>query len=444
MSRTAYAPPRITRHEQTIANTFGTTVNTFTEDIDGIRVKELARQYGSPVFVFSERTLRRQIDRMRSAFQTRYPRVRFAWSYKTNYLDAICSVFHQEGWDAEVVSDLEYAMARRLGIPGSRIICNGAYKQPEWCRDAVRDGALIQVDHGDEISILNEVTADRQKPLPVGMRVNLAVDTLGPMWNRFGFNMENGEALEAAVRITACRGLRLTGLHCHLGTFITMPQAYAESARKLCTFARSLESMLDRPIAFLNLGGGFPSGNSLMAQDGSFQEQEPDFATFAEAISSEVKNAFRDRNPLPEIVMESGRALVDDSGSLVATVVGTRRLSTGERGIVIDAGVNILYTAHWYFHRVVPTREVAGYAETTTIHGPLCMNIDTVRRAVPLAPVVPGDHIIIRPVGAYNVTQWMQFSQLRPAVVMIGMDGNSRVIRRRETIEDVKGPECGA
>ena len=102
-------------------------------EIDGIAVADLTKRFGSPLFAFSERTLRARIGEFRTAFRDRYPKVRFAWSYKTNYLDAICGIFHQEGWDAEVVSELEYEMARRIGIPGSRIICNGAHKPVSWC-----------------------------------------------------------------------------------------------------------------------------------------------------------------------------------------------------------------------------------------------------------------------------------------------------------------------
>jgi diaminopimelate decarboxylase len=331
-------------------------------------------------------------------------------------------------------------MARRAGMPGRRIVCNGAYKQAEWCRQAVSDGALIQIDHADEIELLDQITAGRRKPLAVGLRVNLSVDSFGPMWNRFGFNLENGEALDAVVRLLDSPGLHLSGLHCHLGTFITMPETYQKAVRKLCAFAIAVEKIIGRRLDFLNTGGGLPSSNALTGVDG--EPGEPDVDRFADAIASELHRAFEGRDPLPELVVENGRALVDEAGSLIATVVGTRRLSSGERGLVLDAGINIVYTAHWYQHRVLPAEEIPGSLEPTTIHGPLCMNIDALRRGVPLPPLEAGHRVVISPVGAYNVTQWMQFSQLRPAVVLIGEDGAVDVIRRPETIADVKGPEC--
>ncbi len=445
MSAAPYEPPGILIHSPDIANSFDNPETRKTiEAIDGNRIDSLVERFGSPLFVFSETALRGRIAEFRNAFQTRYPKLRFAWSYKTNYLDAICAILHQEGWDAEVVSELEYGMARRLDIPGRRIICNGAHKPLTWCTRATQDGALIQVDHFDEIELLASIADAREEPLDVGMRINLRVDHSGSPWERFGFALENGEALDAAQFIAESRKLRLVGLHCHLGTFITQPEAYRLAAQKLCALAREIEPIAGQPMKYLNLGGGLPSNNTLVTGFGEASGRPLD--DFAEAMCEAIREAYQDSGDgpeaLPELWLESGRALVDSSGSLISTVVGTRRLASGERGLVLDAGLNLLYTAHWYAHSVTSAQAVAGQPELTTLHGPLCMNIDTLRRSIALPPLAVGDRVVITPVGAYNVTQWMQFSQLRPAVVLIDRDGNPSIIRRAETMDDVKGPEA--
>jgi diaminopimelate decarboxylase len=274
----------------------------------------------------------------------------------------------------------------------------------------------------------------------VALRVNVRVEAMANHWERFGFSLENGEALDAAFRVLEIPKLRLTGLHCHVGTFVTLPEIYRIAAQKLAALAAQIEPLLDAPIRSINLGGGLPSNNNLVTGYGA--AAAPEVAEFAGAMCSALREAFAGRQELPELILESGRALVDSSGSLIATVAGTRRLASGERGLVLDAGLNVLYTAHWYAHSVVAAQAVAGPEEPTTLHGPLCMNIDTLRRGAMLPPLEAGDRVILSPVGAYNVTQWMQFSQPRPAVVMIGTDGEAHLIRRAETIDDVKGPEC--
>jgi diaminopimelate decarboxylase len=441
MSRAPYEPPRLQPHRPDIGNQFGQAPpRAPVTEIDGQHIDGLVKRFGSPLFVFSEQTLRARVAEFREAFEDRYPRIRFAWSYKTNYLDAICAILHQEGWDAEVVSELEYAMARRLGVPGNKIICNGAFKPRSWCERASREGAYVQIDHFDEIDTLASVVRSRSRPLPVALRVNVRVEAMANHWERFGFSLENGEALDAAFRVLEVPKLRLTGLHCHVGTFITLPNVYRIAAQKLAALATQIEPLLPTPIRFINLGGGLPSNNSLVTGYG--ETTTPPLDEFAEAMCSALREAFADREELPELILESGRALVDSSGNLIATVAGTRRLASGERGLVLDAGLNVLYTAHWYAHGVFSAQQVAGPEEPTTLHGPLCMNIDTLRRGVMLPPLEAGDRVVIRPVGAYNVTQWMQFSQPRPAVVLIGADGETHLIRRAETIDDVKGPEC--
>ena len=460
-TRLPYQAPQITRHHMAVGNRLPSdgAQHRYLDAIDGVPVPDLVAAHGSPLFVFSERRLRSRARAFRQAFASRYPRTRFGWSYKTNYLDAICGVLHQEGWDAEVVSDLEYAMARRLGVPGSRIVCNGAYKSRAWLSQAIADGALIQVDHFDELNEIEDLVRERKgAPLSIGLRVNMQVPALsGAAWERFGFSLDSGEVLDAILRIAVNDRLRLSGLHCHLGTFVHEPKAYREATARLCELFLAAESLCGYRLSCINLGGGFPSSNVLT---GSLNESDdeaggPDITAFASAICDELSESLGDRleGPLedwPVLMLESGRHLVDDSGSLIATVVGRRtqpstssvgNSSLGSRGLVLDAGLNVLYTAHWYRHRVLPAQPVPGPIEETSLFGPLCMNIDTLRVGLPLPPLVPGHRVVIQPVGAYNVTQWMQFSQLRPAVVMIDSEGRVELLRRGETLDDVKGQE---
>jgi diaminopimelate decarboxylase len=143
----------------------------------------------------------------------------------------------------------------------------------------------------------------------------------------------------------------------------------------------------------------------------------------------------------PVLVLEAGRALVDSAGYLVSTVVASKRQPDGQRSLILDAGVNLLFTSFWYNHAVAPAQEVRGTAEPTVLYGPLCMNIDVMRDAVKLPPMAAGERLVFRNVGAYNITQWMQFITLRPAVVMIGSNGETSVIRRAESVEDLNAFE---
>ncbi|MFC1706626.1 diaminopimelate decarboxylase, partial [Planctomycetota bacterium] len=129
MTRMPYTQPTILRHHSHIANKFGRGPSRKSlERIDGVAISDLVQRFGTPLYVFSEHRLRQRYREAHRAFSLRYPKVQFSWSYKTNYLDAICRIFHQEGSWAEVVSEVEYEMARRNGIAPANILFNGPYK----------------------------------------------------------------------------------------------------------------------------------------------------------------------------------------------------------------------------------------------------------------------------------------------------------------------------
>ena len=107
----------------------------------------------------------------------------------------------------------------------------------------------------------------------------------------------------------------------------------------------------------------------------------------------------------------------------------------------MDAGVNLLYTSTWYNFNISPAVDLGGVPEACTLYGPLCMNIDVVEESAYLPPMPIGTPLVLHPVGAYNATQWMQFITYRPAVVMVMEDGKVELIRRREELQDVIGPE---
>jgi len=213
MTKENYERPTIVKHAPGLANKFGRSSHerTMTE-IDGIPVASLIEKYGSPLFVFSEKTIRKTYREALNTFKVRYPKVQFAWSYKTNYLDAICKIYHQEGSWAEVVSEYEYEMARRLGVPGDKILFNGPYKPTEALKTAVEEGAHIHIDHFDELYALENIAKEKGKPINVSMRLNM--DTgIYPSWDRFGFNYDIGEAMSAAQRMHVGGMLKLTGVH---------------------------------------------------------------------------------------------------------------------------------------------------------------------------------------------------------------------------------------
>ena len=408
-------------------------------DIDGVPVSDLVTSFGSPLFVFSERRIRESYRTIHRAFFTRYPNVRFSWSYKTNYLDAVCAILHQEGETAEVVSELEYRKARRLGVPGNEIIFNGPYKPLEALKTAVSEGATINIDHFDEIYDLEEVADSLGRRINVGVRLNM--DTgISPQWTRFGFNLESGQALDAVKRIVSGDKLVLNGLHCHQGTFLLEPAAYARAIKKMADFAYEVQDDFGLKMEYLDIGGGLPSRNRLKGIYLPPDVAVPPVGEFAEAICDTLLGCLRPGD-FPTLILETGRAIVDEAGFLITTVHAAKRLPDGTRSYVLDAGVNLLFTAFWYNFKIELEKEIPGPYDSCVLYGPLCMNIDVPAENAFLPPLPRGTRLIFSPVGAYNVTQWMQFIRSRPAVVLVGNSGDAEIIREAEDLIDLVGRE---
>jgi len=402
--------------------------------IEGVSVKSLINQYGSPLFVISEKQIRRNYQNASRIFKTRYPKVQFAWSYKTNYMNAVCKVFHQEGSWAEVVSGFEYEKALGNGVPGNKIIFNGPDKTEEQLLAAARNNSLIHIDHFDELYLLNRLCEENDLKPRVAIRVNM--DTgIYPKWDRFGFNFENGQAWNAITRIINSEHLDLVGLHCHIGTFMLAPFAYSIAASKLCELMWAVKEKFNKILQYIDLGGGFPSTNTLKGSYLPGSDTVPSIDQFADAITDTILGYGFKHEDLPLLILETGRALIDDAGFMLGTVLATKRLSDGRRATVLDFGVNSLFTSFWYDHKVSPAQAFGHHTEEMVLFGPLCMNIDVIRESITLPLLEKGNHVVVHKVGAYNMTQWMQFITLRPNIVMIDNDNNTHIIRKSETLE---------
>ncbi|MCF6182534.1 hypothetical protein, partial [Lutibacter sp.] len=233
MSKKIYERPILRKVVEGIPNKFGSIKKLDPiSTIDNVSIDGIIKKYGSPVFILSEKTIRETYRMAYRAFSTRYPKVQFAWSYKTNYLDAVCRVFHEEGAWAEVVSGFEYEKVLDNNVPGNKIIFNGPDKSEEDLIRAINNKSLIHIDHFDELyTIIGLIDKLKERP-QVAIRVNM--DTgIYPQWDRFGFNYENGSAWNAVNRILSTGKIDLVGLHTHIGTYITLSEAYATAIGKL-------------------------------------------------------------------------------------------------------------------------------------------------------------------------------------------------------------------
>ncbi len=435
-----YEKPTIARQIGGITNKFGNSNRSCIQtEIAGVSIAELTAEYGSPLFVYSEQTIEDKYSSLLTAFSRRYPKVQPAWSYKTNYLQAICTSFHRLGSWAEVVSTMEYEMARNNGLPAEKIIFNGPFKPYAGLKIALEEGAMVNIDSMDELFDVEKIADELGRPVQVGIRLNMSLGNQ-KSWDRFGFNLDSGHAWQAVKRAAVGGKVEIVGVHAHIGTFILDADLYRVETEKLVGFCQRLQNEFGQPVKYLDIGGGFASPNRLKGTYLSTSDNIPTYDDYAEAITGALLSGFS-ATAMPLLILESGRSLIDEAGSLVTSVVASKRMGNGLRGLVLDAGVNLLFTSFWYDHEVIPTVDRGPTREEHILYGPLCMQIDVIRERIRLPQMQRGDQLVIRPVGAYNNTQWMQFIHLRPNVVMIGVNGEVSLIRSAETVADLQHNE---
>jgi diaminopimelate decarboxylase len=242
--------------------------------------------------------------------------------------------------------------------------------------------------------------------------------------------------MDAVKRMASKGKLVLNGLHCHIGTYILEPNAYAVEIEKMVKFGYEIQDKFDLKIEYYDIGGGFPSKSKLK---GTYQEPDvmvPSIDEYAENITTSLFRNLK-AGDLPKLYLETGRGIVDEAGYLITTIIASKRLPDGRKSYIADGGINLLYTAFWYKYNLEIDRQVDGTNEPAIVNGPLCMNIDVIEEGTLLPPMEKGTRLILSPVGAYNVTQWMQFIEYRPNVVMIGENKELDIIREAEDLSDI-------
>ncbi|MDP6409865.1 MAG: alanine racemase [Planctomycetota bacterium] len=406
--------------------------------VAGHPVEALVERFGSPLYVLDEAALRGAYRRLIGAFREGWENTFIGASVKTNYLSAVIAILRAEGAYGEVVSGFEYRLCRDLGIPGDQILFNGPWKTDDDLRQAFAEGVTVNLDGDDELARVERIAAEIGREVTVGLRINMQVNY--PPWDKFGFKLEDGHALDAARLIDKSEHLRLNGLHLHVGTYIPDPGLYGRGMEALIGLATRIERETDARIEQLDIGGGYATRNTL---HDTMLPGEAICATpeeYAAAITGPLQRAVGQLSCKPRLFIEPGRILVDEAASMITTVRAVKRMAGAQKAALVDCGVHIMPTAWWYDHEIRPVVDRGAPVEDYRIVGPLCMQIDVLRKSVVLPALREGDLLVIQDVGAYNFSQSMQFIYMRPNYVM-AHEGGVDLIRERETDEYVRGPE---
>jgi diaminopimelate decarboxylase len=403
---------------------------------------DLAAKYGTPLYVFDEASIRGAAREFRDAFAAAYPKSRVVYAGKAFLSTTLVGMLHEEGIGLDVVSGGELYIGLRGGMPPEQISLHGNNKSPKELREALAAGCgKIVVDNNYEISLLEDITANRAEPVKVMIRLNPGVDvhthrkiSTGVADSKFGFPIGDGQAEAAVARLMAAPGLHLTGLHAHVGSQLFDSDANTAAIDELLAFARDMGDRHGFVLEHLSPGGGF--GIAYTDDDTPLPA-----STWAERLAAAViSGCERHGLELPVVTIEPGRAIAGPAAIALYTIGATKALPGIRTYVSVDGGMadNIrpaLYEAR--YSAALANRNDVRDTQPVTIAGKFCESGDLLIEGVELPNLEPGDLLAIPAAGAYTLSMASNYNAApRPAVVL-ARDGIARVIRRRETYHDL-------
>jgi diaminopimelate decarboxylase len=411
---------------------------------EDVPVRELAERYGTPLYVYSKATLLHHLGQLQKAFAPADPLI--CYSIKTNANLSICRLLAEHGAGFDVTSGGELFRALRAGGRGEKIVFAGVGKTDEELRAGLEAGVfLFNVESEAELLNLGEVARSLGKVAPVALRVN---PDLPPKTHaktdtsvkgvKFGLDIDT--VLDVARGVIGHPHLRIVGLHMHLGSPILETDPYAAGAEKGLKLVEKLREQ-GHPISVWNTGGGFGI---------HYRKQEALPAqAFAEVILPAVEKAGC------RLVLEPGRFIAGNAGILLSRVIYTKE-SGGKHFLIQDAGMNDLLRPTLYeaFHRIWPAEPPEGFPAPPEdyegelpgtlpqdVVGPVCESGDFLAHGRRLPQMRRGDLLATFSAGAYGMAMSSNYNG-RPRAAEVLVDGKShKLIRRRETFEDLVRPE---
>ena len=402
--------------------------------VGGLGARALAERYGTPLVVYCEQTLRQQARALRAAagddgqvfYGTKaFPNV------------ALLSLFREERIGADVAAAGELAFARAAGLSGAELVVHGNNKDQALLAAAAAEGAAVVLDAPDEAELASAAGIGRAL-----VRVTLGVDAdtheairTGHHGSKFGLPPEHAEIVVAEA---LARGVDVLGLHVHVGSQLPDFTAQAETIRRLAAFAAACRESLGWEARVANLGGGFGIRHHP-------DDDVPDAAGLAEAAAATARGAFSGEGlPEPAIWLEPGRCLVGRAGVTLYRVGSVKRLQ-GRSWAAVDGGMSDnprpqLYDARYTALSALRSDEEPD--ELVSVAGMHCESGDVLIDDVSLPSPRRGDLLAVPATGAYTLAMSSNYNGVpRPAAVLV-REGDARLIRRRETIDDLLALEA--
>lgn len=397
---------------------------------EAVRVSTIAKRFGTPVYIYSRKTLTDHYQKIKRAFRSINPLICF--SVKANSNLALLKVLVNQGAGMDVVSGGELYRALRVGASPKKIVYAGVGKSKKEITDAIQTGILFfNAESFAELGLIDSVASRLKEKVNVCLRVNPDIDphthkfiTTGKMTNKFGLDIQTAE--EIFLRRKIFSRLELIGVHIHIGSQITDCKPFVGAIKKVLILIKRLQQR-KVPLQYLNIGGGLGI---------TYRDEKPQSAQeFAQATLSLLKKAGL------KVILEPGRFIAGNSGILVTKVVYVKK-TPNKNFAIVDAGMNDLIRPALYnaYHQILPVIRTMDEERGTTkydIVGPICESADFLAKSRNMPILQAQELLAVLGAGAYGFTMSSNYNS-RPRVAEVLVDKNRfSLVRKRETYRDL-------
>lgn len=411
-------------------------------EIGGCDTVELAGQFGTPLFVMDEETIRRQCRRYLQSFRQLSPGADIVYASKAFMSVALCRIMMEEGLLLDVSSGGEIYLAYKSGFPSEKMYFHGNNKTPDELKLALelKVGRVI-VDSDNELELLDRMAGESGQKVDILLRITPGVIPsthsyiqTGQVDSKFGFGLADEIALEAVRKALSFANLNLVGFHIHIGSQIFVLHSYAKAVEVIMDFVKQVKDETGFLAGELNTGGGLGIKYQVTDEPSTIEE-------YAQVIVEGVKGEAKKHGlPMPKILVEPGRSIVANS-SVTLYTIGTMKTIPGIRTYIsVDGGMsdNLRPMLYGAVYEVLLANKANDQADCkVTVVGKHCESGDILVKEAMIPRPSPGDILATPATGAYGYAMANNYNkQTRPAVVLV-KDGKARVIVRRETYDDL-------
>ncbi len=411
-------------------------------EIGGCDSTELAKKYGTPLYVYDEALIREKCRAFVQAFEESGFAFQVAYASKAFCTVAMCQLVQEEGLSLDVVSSGELYTALQAGFPPEKIHFHGNNKLPEevaFGLDA-NIGCFV-ADNFYELDMLNRLAAERGRKVEVLLRLTPGVEahthdyiSTGQQDSKFGFDIASGQAMEAIKLCLQYESIELLGLHSHIGSQIFETNGFVMAIDRLIALLAQVKNELGFEGKVLNVGGGF--GIRYVEEDTPLAP-----GAYVKAITSAVRKGCAENSlTLPELWIEPGRSVIGDAGTTLYTIGSTKAIPDVRKYVSVDGGMSdnlrpALYQAK--YEAGLANRMTEQAEEVVSIAGKCCESGDMLIWDISLPPVKAGDVLAVTSTGAYGYAMSNNYNRIaRPAVVFV-KDGEAEVVVERESLADL-------